>query len=45
VARNLNPVGWYLAASSIYLVINIGIAALGRRAEVRFGRGETRRNV
>jgi polar amino acid transport system permease protein len=45
VARNLNPVGWYLAASLIYLVINIGIAALGRRAEAQFGRGEARRSL
>jgi polar amino acid transport system permease protein len=45
VARNLNPVGWYLAASLIYLVINIAIAALGRRAEARFARGETGRSL
>jgi polar amino acid transport system permease protein len=45
VARNLNPVGWYLTVSFIYLVINVVIAALGRRAEARFGRGETGRRL
>jgi len=39
VARDLHPIQWYAAAALLYLVINLALAALGRRIEGRLGAG------
>jgi len=39
VARDLKPIQWYGLAALIYLVISLGVAALGRGSERRLGRG------
>lgn len=39
VARDLHPIEWYAAAALVYLVINVTLAALGRRIEARLRAG------
>jgi polar amino acid transport system permease protein len=39
VARDLQPIKWYLIAALIYLVINLGLARLGISAEKRLNVG------
>jgi polar amino acid transport system permease protein len=39
VARDFHPIEWYVAAALIYLVINLGLAVLGRVIEGRLGAG------
>lgn len=45
VARDLHPIRWYMAAALIYLVINIGLAFLGRATERRLGAGFVKAGV
>ena len=39
VARNMQPILWYSAASAIYLVINLTLSATAQTMERRLGRG------
>jgi polar amino acid transport system permease protein len=39
VARTQNPIPWYAAAGLLYLVMNAGVAGLGRHLERRLARG------
>ena len=39
VARTQQPIDWYGIAALLYLVISLGVAALGRRSERVLGRG------
>jgi polar amino acid transport system permease protein len=39
VARTQQPIGWYGLCGLLYLLINLGIASLGRRSERALGRG------
>jgi polar amino acid transport system permease protein len=42
VARDLQPLQWYLAAGAIYLLINMLLSRLGRLAEQRLGYGHVK---
>jgi polar amino acid transport system permease protein len=45
VARSQQPIAWYSLAALIYLGLNLVLAALGRRSEMRLGRGSARASL